>query len=333
MPINMWAASEVYSIGYHIIIPIFITIEIINSTFCFIVLLRPKLREVHINQYLQFLTILELLSSFCAIPATIGSNFLCTSSTYAMAYYQAHFGWKLVDSFRYLFLYGLIWVSYDRFIATWYPVKFKKDKFNRMVKTRLSVTTLCIGLLSVPFLCIGYVVENYENLIFYRFGLGYIEHPLTKKNRLIVYQYLIPILPCVILFLLSLGLLLSLFKKVTVSENRNLMYSVISVLILNTIYMIFYLCGVFILPYDCGTSKTVNEVLIMIVKESFFLMFHFVAMCVLFALNRTYRVELIQVIESIPMIRHLSGHNRAVTGRNKPSHIRLEYLKRDSNFV
>ena len=62
------------------------------------------------------------------IPIALTSNG-CTISSLISAIYQAYFGWTIIDFFDTFSIYAMLFLSYDRFLAVWFPHYFKfKDK-------------------------------------------------------------------------------------------------------------------------------------------------------------------------------------------------------------
>ncbi|CAL4250529.1 unnamed protein product [Meganyctiphanes norvegica] len=141
--------SELLHVVYHCIYPVIIILGLISNVLCLIVATRKNLQKNNITRYLKFAFSIDLFGNILTIPTVAIEG--CTYSSYAEAVYYAHFGWSAITTLRILTHYTLMWISYDRFLAVWYPNRYKKINTAIIVKKRLIIMTILISILYIPF--------------------------------------------------------------------------------------------------------------------------------------------------------------------------------------
>ncbi|CAL4114032.1 unnamed protein product, partial [Meganyctiphanes norvegica] len=109
----------------------------------------------HSNVYMQMMAILDLLQSFAYLPFVFDNEF-CLYNSYAYAFYFNHFGWKVLDILNTFNTYVLLFLSYDRFLAIWYPVQFQKVRQQGITKRVLFVGPFLLAPF-IPMMCVGEV--------------------------------------------------------------------------------------------------------------------------------------------------------------------------------
>ncbi|CAL4146284.1 unnamed protein product [Meganyctiphanes norvegica] len=148
--------AQVHLITYQILYPILIVFGIITNGLTIVITNRPKLRNYHVNSYIQLLAITDLLGCVVCIPAAMSAGD-CAFHNYAMAVYFAHCCWSLVNLTKTLSFYVIIWMAYDRFLAVWAYTSFKNVEKPGVLRNRILLSTIvCVGVY-VPIMINGEV--------------------------------------------------------------------------------------------------------------------------------------------------------------------------------
>ncbi|CAL4217594.1 unnamed protein product, partial [Meganyctiphanes norvegica] len=147
--------AAVLKIRFHIVFPVLIVLTIIINAGCILVTMRPKLRAYHCNAYIQLMAILDLLSSIAYLPFVF-DNELCLYSSYYYAFYFTHFGLMVADCLRTFSSYVLLFLTYDRFLAIWFPDRFKVIK-QKGISKRMFIVGPLLAVSFIPVMCMGHV--------------------------------------------------------------------------------------------------------------------------------------------------------------------------------
>ncbi|CAL4160338.1 unnamed protein product, partial [Meganyctiphanes norvegica] len=189
-------------IAFHVILPLFAVACILVNALSLAMVLRPRLNAIHINLYLKLLILLDLLTAMSTIPASFAmGNTLCNS--YAMAFYQAHFGMYLVNLFRFSCLYVWIWVSFDRFMAIWFLERFQSIRNCKgLQKKRLIITGIWILAWMLPVLSLGEVKRVH---IAKKCWVGDADHTVVQSTEhSLLFDLALQYIPYGVLILLSI---------------------------------------------------------------------------------------------------------------------------------
>ncbi|CAL4109229.1 unnamed protein product, partial [Meganyctiphanes norvegica] len=191
----------------------------------------------HSNVFMKMMAILGLLQSFAFLPFVFDNEF-CLYNSYSYAFYFTYFGWKVLDILRTFSSYVLLSLSYDRFLAIWYPIQFQKVRQQGITKRVLIVGPLLVASF-IPMMCIGDVTLQPNGK-----WLGIAGTEITDTNWTPFYKpYILLIsglLPCIVLVGLSIGLLYGIYKKRIIRHagRRHQFFSALAVLVLNISYFI-----------------------------------------------------------------------------------------------
>ncbi|CAL4080939.1 unnamed protein product [Meganyctiphanes norvegica] len=297
--------SSVMVVGYHGVVPCLVVIGIIINILCISIICRPKLKNIHINKYLKFLVVVDLVTYACCLLDSLARPF-CFPSSYTLAFYKAHFGGKLVYLCRYISVHGLIWMSFDRFLATWFPTPFPLYKKPGVVGVRLTLSVIWAVLWGIPILYMG-TVEEYpyfgnENAI--NNSRKWLVNPVYTQNLaqtfLLVFSYcdlvLNIIVPGIALIALNISLLAGVTKKLLGSGMSREVSKTAAVLVINVLYVVSYIPIFFINTSEHCISVTVNELIWEITVDSSLIVWSIINMFIVFVFNREYRKELRYII-------------------------------------
>ncbi|CAL4127376.1 unnamed protein product, partial [Meganyctiphanes norvegica] len=141
--------AKVLAIRYHIVFPIFITLGILTNAFCIAVTRRKKLRALHSNAYIQVMAVLDIMSACAYLPFVFDNEF-CLYKNYTQAFYFTRFGFIIVNCIRSSGTYILVFLTYDRFLAIWFPQTFQKVKTKGVLKKRLIILLIWISVSFIP---------------------------------------------------------------------------------------------------------------------------------------------------------------------------------------
>jgi len=284
-------------VAFHVIIPIFAVSCVIVNGISLVLVIRPRLNTIHINLYLKLLIVLDLLTSLSTIPATHAmGNTLCNS--YAVAFYQAHFGMYLVNMFRFSSLYVWIWVSYDRFLAIWFPSRFQCIRnCNGLQNKRLIATGIWILGWMLPVLYMGEVkrVHGTSNC-----WVGDADHTVVLSlTHTILFDLALQYIPYGVLIILSIGLASGVIKKRLLNNmgnqnKRSEFMKTLAILILNVLYVMCY-CLVWIMP----VSSFMDIVILWTTQQSAFLMWSMINTLIIFVFHKDYHDELMSILSSV----------------------------------
>ncbi|CAL4130703.1 unnamed protein product [Meganyctiphanes norvegica] len=267
--------AAVLKTRFHIVFPVFIVLTIIINAACIMVTMRPKLRAYHCNTYIQLMAILDLLSSFAYLPF-IFDNELCLYSSYTYAFYFTHFGWMVTHCLRALSNYVLLFLSYDRFLAIWYPDRFKVIK-HKGISRRMFIVGSLLVISYIPVMYIGHVTPQPNNKWLGLAGIKVSNEKWTSFYK--PFHFLITcVLPSIMIVGLSMGLIYGIFKKrILGSEGRKRkrqFFQTLAVLVLNITYVICiipYLAAVMTYNIEKGKcyGPVKSEILILSHTHSF----------------------------------------------------------------
>ncbi|CAL4131811.1 unnamed protein product, partial [Meganyctiphanes norvegica] len=144
---------------YYKFMPIITLIGLFTNGFCIIVLSQRQFRQKQVNRYFLVLSIMEFLVCCSVIPLMLSNNG-CYFLRFTTAYYYAHLGWPATEALQMISFYIIICISYDRFIAAYFPYKYKATQTFRVCKIRILVIILVSFLFHLPLMCLGRVHEN-----------------------------------------------------------------------------------------------------------------------------------------------------------------------------
>ncbi|CAL4247920.1 unnamed protein product, partial [Meganyctiphanes norvegica] len=283
-------------IAFHVILPIFAVACILVNALSLVMVMRPRLNAIYINLYLKLLIILDLLTAVSTIPASFAmGNTLCNS--YAMAFYQAHFGMYLVNLFRFSCLYVWIWVSFDRFMAIWFLERFQSIRNNKGLQDRrLLITGIWILAWMLPVLSLGEVKRvGTKNC-----WVGDADHTVVlSTEHTLLFDLALQYIPYGVLILLSIGLAAGVVKKRLLNNmgcqsKRSEFYKTLAILILNLLYVLCY-CLVWMMP----VSSFMDIVILWTTQQSAFLVWSMINTLIIFFFHKDYHDELMSILPSI----------------------------------
>ncbi|CAL4066598.1 unnamed protein product [Meganyctiphanes norvegica] len=291
-------------IRYQVILPMVTIFGILANTFTLLVATRPKLRLFHYNLYIQFLSLVDLLGFIMRLPMVFDNEY-CVYSHYSMAFYMTHFGWLIVNYFRGISSYVLVFLSLDRFTVIWFPDTFKNTKKTNVGRKRLIFITMLVFLtVYIPWNCILKVSGNgHQWMQDYRIPEDQVTRSFYKA--FLLYSTLVLAgFPSICVIGLNIGIAVGFFKKIygllDIGNNdqtaKKKLYHTIAVLALNTSYAVCcfpYMVIVLYIERDrCYSKSTYGKETMVCLFESLSSLWSISNMVVFFLLNKDYKVEL-----------------------------------------
>ncbi|CAL4174616.1 unnamed protein product [Meganyctiphanes norvegica] len=241
LPVISPEVMDVIFVNYGVVYPIIIVLGVITNILCLIVLCRPRIRDLYVNKYLRFLAVVDLTGIAMCIPTT-PLKLTCTFQSYSKALYYTYFGWMPITVVRNIGLCTVVWMSYDRFIAIWFPHRFTEMKKPSVIISKQIVTVILNIVISMPIYISSKIVCIYtENEVYW---LSEAAYKFNRDDWLKSYTYFYCICIAVMQFTLlvfSIGLLLGIIKKKIINqseENRNMqILQTVILLIMNSGYI------------------------------------------------------------------------------------------------
>ncbi|CAL4091380.1 unnamed protein product [Meganyctiphanes norvegica] len=306
--------AMVLHVSYHVVFPILLTLVIITNGLCLAALTRPKLQVFHITQYMKFMTGADLVGGLTWIPPIILIT-TCPFTNFSAAYLYNCLGWPTVTLIRKISLYLLIWMTYDRFLAIWFPSHFKiKVNNSRIVyvKCAFSFTLAFLYFLVRVISCKVECVNVNDNISFDTCP-SYERISIEWYNDIRFYFLEIITIPVdILLILLSVGLVTGLFLKMGTSGSKNSrksrqFYQTVALLVINISHV---LCNLpFRIMYkffhakeDKHCHSTVQMELFIAVGNCLPLVWSGLNIAVFFLLNKDYKEEMKECLSSIPVL-------------------------------
>ena len=224
--------AYVMKLRQRIVLPILLTLVLITNICCGLVTLRPKVKNVHINRYIQCMIVVDILMVMAYIPQVFFAE-TCTFKDYMVAYFKAHFRSSTIYYTKFLTIYILVSVSCDRFIAVWLTMSYKR--LTAQVGRTLAILGIYITISAIPNIFLGEVTGREEQ---WR-GVSAFRNTQNKWAR-IYKMYIIAsmcVIPLMVLVFCSVGLLVGIVTKIPKNKSRNLQ-SISAILIINSLYML-----------------------------------------------------------------------------------------------
>ncbi|CAL4163869.1 unnamed protein product, partial [Meganyctiphanes norvegica] len=258
--------------------------------------------------YIQMMAILDLLSSFAYLPFVFDKE-LCLYSSYTYAFYFTHFGWMVADCLRTFSSYVLLFLSYDRFLGIWYPVRFKAIKQKGLSRRMFIVGSLLV-VSFIPVMCIGHVTSQPGEK-----WLGLAGIRLSNKTWTPIYKpYLLLIaclLPSMIIVGLSMALIIGIFKKRLFGskgiKRKRQFFQTLAVLVLNITYVmciIPYLAAVMTYKIEKGKCfGNVKSETMLFVSHTFILLWSTVNIIIYFLVNKEFLKEAKIALLTLPFLK------------------------------
>ncbi|CAL4176964.1 unnamed protein product, partial [Meganyctiphanes norvegica] len=232
--------NDVYKVlrgYYHVVYPILIAVALVTNLACLLVTCRAKMRTLHVNKYIQMMSILDGLVFIVLLPKCFDTEF-CVYSSYGFAFYNTY-----IDSLGYIFntcsRYTLVALSLDRFMVVWCESKYQT--WTRGSMKRLLSIFIWIAISYLVPICVTHPVKASED--------GWLAQEFDKNHThywLGYYKYYLLVtmgmLPSAGLLTLTIGLVVGIIKKVVrndLSNRQNTLYSqCIAVIVLSVSYVV-----------------------------------------------------------------------------------------------
>ncbi|CAL4063248.1 unnamed protein product [Meganyctiphanes norvegica] len=310
---------SVLQVRYHIILPIFVCLAILVNSFCIAVTRRPKLSSLQCNIYIQMMASLDLMATIAYMPFIFDTE-LCLYEKYGAAFYFTHFSVHIPNCLRAAITYVMLSLSYDRFLAIWFPLRYKNISKEGILKKRFIFGGIWMVISFIPAMTIGNVSRQSEGL-----WLGLCGYKYVKSDWVFYYKMylmlIIGILPIILIIGLNIGLVVGLctkgITKLGPSNKRNrLLSSTVAVLAINISYV--FCCVPYLLTagfYNRDKGKcysTYKTEMTLLIFNSMVLLWSIINILIFFLLNKDYSHEIRKMLECVPYIQN-SIKNRSVS--------------------
>jgi len=299
-----------------VILPIFTTLGLCINTFTFFVACRPKPRTLYFNLYVQAISLLDMLGFLLRLPI-IFDNEYCGYLKYSMAFYMTYFGWQIINILRAINSYVLVLLSFDRFMAIWFPKSFKNTKGTKRGMKRLIMIASLVFLTDyIPWMTRFLKVSP----IGHQWFMNYMNPGQSKEKWFKVFEhyntFLLTAAPSILVIGLNIGIAVGFFKKKIYTKShgkrdraaRKRFYQTIAVLALNGSYAVFcFPYMVTVLYVDRGfcyrTSSYALETMIYLL-ESLSSLWSISNMLIFFLFNKEYTNEIKKICGTLPFVKN-----------------------------
>ena len=205
-------------------------ISTVVNTLCWKILASKNQKNNVGTIHLKFLITIDLISIATYIPQIFFSEESCIQRSFAWAFYKAHIRSSVAYATKWLQIYTLMSLTYDRFCAVYFSNWYRTSK--KFTKVRLCIAVVFITISITPALILGSIEKVQE---------GYIATSVFRSsampNTKIYRIYCIACMVAIPMFsIISLSALIThkLIRGLpSLQHNRDYIRNAISILIIN----------------------------------------------------------------------------------------------------
>ncbi|CAL4061274.1 unnamed protein product, partial [Meganyctiphanes norvegica] len=303
--------ASILALRFHVVLPVFIVLNLLVNCLCLIVTARPKLQALHINMYIQLMAVIDLASSVAHLPFVFDFEY-CMYSNYGFAFYFSYFGWMLVYLLRSLGTSALVCLSFDRFMAIWFSQAFQKVKENS--QKMLIIVYIWTIVSYIPIMSYGTVIDQGTNAWVSLPGYRFLESKFMSYY-MIYLQLCFGVAPSLAIIVLSTGLVTGIFKKNIVKcgavKHNKQFYQTAAVLGVNLSYVLCFLPYQFIAATyrvdKGGCYGTLTGVMGLFWSQSLVMVWSTLNILIFFMINKAYQNEVKFLASYVPCIKKQIG--------------------------
>ena len=146
-----------------VILPIMTIISAVVNTICWKILANRNQKNNVGSIHLKFLIAIDLILIATYIPQIFFSEESCIQTSFAWAFYKAYVRSSVAYATKWLQIYTLMSLTYDRFCAVYFSNWYRTSK--KYTRLRLGIAVIFIVISITPALVLGSIEKVQEGYI------------------------------------------------------------------------------------------------------------------------------------------------------------------------